>query len=61
MNQNIFTETDENNFRINLTNEKLDILNKIAKNCIRVDDAFSVNYGLRPSSEKLNLKKELKL
>jgi len=58
LNQNIFIETDENNFRINLTNEKLIVLNKIAECCIRVDDVFSVNYGLRPSSEKLNLKKE---
>jgi len=58
LDQKIFKETDENNFRINLTNEKIEVLNKIIRNCIRIDDAFSVNYGLRPSSEKLNLKKE---
>ncbi|MBK8680396.1 MAG: N-6 DNA methylase [Bacteroidetes bacterium] len=58
LNQKIFSDTDENNFRINLTNEKIKVLNNITKDCIRVDDAFSVNYGLRPSSEKLNLKKE---
>lgn len=58
LNQDIFLETDENNFRINLTNKKLTILNIIASNTTRVDDIFSVNYGLRPSSEKLNLKKE---
>ena len=56
--QNIFNETDENNFRINLTNEKIDILNKVKKDTFRIDDICSVNYGLRPSSEKLGLKKE---
>jgi hypothetical protein len=58
LDQNIFNETDENNFRINLTNRKIEILNKIKQNTIRVDNIFSVNYGLRPSSEKLGLKKE---
>ena len=58
LNQNIFNEIDENNFRISLTNEKLKILEKIKENAVRIDDIFSVNYGLRPSSEKLGLKKE---
>jgi len=56
--QSIFDNTDENNFRINLTNEKIKILEKIVQNSYRIDDICSVNYGLRPSSEKLNLKKE---
>ncbi|MDR2346126.1 MAG: Eco57I restriction-modification methylase domain-containing protein, partial [Planctomycetaceae bacterium] len=58
LDQNIFNETDENNFRINLTNRKIEILNKIKQNTIKADNIFSVNYGLRPSSEKLGLKKE---
>ncbi|MCB0516017.1 MAG: Eco57I restriction-modification methylase domain-containing protein [Bacteroidetes bacterium] len=56
--QNIFKETDSNNFRINLTKEKIDLLKKISSDTYRVDDICSVNYGLRPSSEKLGLKKE---
>ncbi|MCB0537537.1 MAG: N-6 DNA methylase [Bacteroidetes bacterium] len=58
LNQVIFSNTEENNFRINLTNEKIEILDKIQKDSIRVEEIFSVNYGLRPSSEKLGLKKE---
>tara|TARA_R110002073_G_scaffold327201_1_gene507662 strand:- start:242 stop:1240 length:999 start_codon:yes stop_codon:yes gene_type:complete len=58
INQNIFNDTDSNNFRINLTNDKIELLSKIEQNCLRVDDICSVNYGLRPSSEKLKLKKE---
>ncbi|MDD3066100.1 MAG: TaqI-like C-terminal specificity domain-containing protein [Endomicrobiaceae bacterium] len=56
--QNIFQNTEENNFRINLTTEKITLLGKIANNCLRVDNICSVNYGLRPSSEKLNRKKD---
>ncbi|MCX7929038.1 MAG: Eco57I restriction-modification methylase domain-containing protein, partial [Patescibacteria group bacterium] len=58
LNQEIFNSTDENNFRINLTNKKIAILKKIEKNSIRIEEICSVNYGLRPSSEKLGLKKE---
>jgi len=58
INQAVFNETDENNFRINLTEEKIEILKHIDNNSIRVEEICSVNYGLRPSSEKLNLKKE---
>lgn len=56
--QEIFNQTEENNFRINLTNEKIKTLKKIEQNCLKVYDICSVNYGLRPSSEKLDLKKE---
>ncbi|MBE7628580.1 Eco57I restriction-modification methylase domain-containing protein [Tenacibaculum piscium] len=56
--QDIFQNTDNNNFRINLTNDKISVLEKISKNTLRVDDICSVNYGLRPNSEKLKLKKE---
>jgi len=56
--QNIFEKTEENNFRINLTNEKIKILNKIKEHCLRVENICSVNYGLRPSSEKINRKKD---
>jgi hypothetical protein len=56
--QNIFKNTEENNFRINLTTDKIALLGKIANNCLRVDSICSVNYGLRPSSEKLNHKKD---
>jgi hypothetical protein len=58
LDQNIFNETEENNFRINLTNKKIEILRKISRNSIKVEDVCSVNYGLRPSSEKLGKKKE---
>ena len=58
INQDVFLKTDENNFRINLNNEKIEILKKIEQNTKRIDDICSVNYGIRPSSEKLNLKKE---
>jgi hypothetical protein len=58
LDQNIFNETEENNFRINLTNPKIEILSKISRKSIKVEDVCSVNYGLRPSSEKLGKKKE---
>jgi hypothetical protein len=58
LDQNIFSDTEENNFRINLTNKKIEILSKISRNSIKVEDICSVNYGLRPSSEKLGKKKE---
>lgn len=56
--QDIFNSTDQYNFRLNLTNDKLDLIAKIETNTFRVDDICSVNYGLRPSSEILKLKKE---
>ena len=56
--QNIFTTTEYNNFRINLTEEKMSILDKIDKKSIKLEEVCSVNYGLRPSSEILGLKKE---
>jgi len=56
--QKTFDETEENNFRINLTKEKITLLRKIESNTIVLYDICSVNYGLRPSSEKLGLKKE---
>ncbi|GEM55882.1 hypothetical protein B0A58_04400 [Flavobacterium branchiophilum NBRC 15030 = ATCC 35035] len=56
--QNIFNELEENNFRINLTLDKVNLINKLEIDTLRVDDICSVNYGLRPSSEKLGLKKE---
>lgn len=56
--QHTFQETEENNFRINLSKDKIILLKKIQKNTLQVFDICSVNYGLRPSSEKLNLKKE---
>lgn len=56
--QNIFNTTEYNNFRINLTEEKMSILDKIDKKSIKLEEVCSVNYGLRPSSEILGLKKE---
>jgi adenine-specific DNA-methyltransferase len=58
LDQKIFKELEENNFRLNLTEEKINILEKVSKLTLKVEDIFSVNYGLRPSSEKLGLKKE---
>lgn len=56
--QKTFDETEENNFRINLTKEKITLLKKIEYSTHPLYDICSVNYGLRPSSEKLGLKKE---
>ena len=56
--QSLFNETDENNFRISLTTEKTNVLSKIKDKCLLIEEICSVNYGLRPSSEKLGLKKE---
>lgn len=56
--QNVFKTTEYNNFRINLTEEKMSILDKIDEKSIKLEEICSVNYGLRPSSEILGLKKE---
>jgi adenine-specific DNA-methyltransferase len=48
--QKIFENTDQNNFRINLTVEKVVLLKKIESDTLRIDDICSVNYGLRPVS-----------
>lgn len=56
--QNIFNYTEENNFRINLNNAKIKLLQEIENNSLKLEEICSVNYGLRPSSEKLNLKKK---
>lgn len=56
--QSVFETTEQNNFRINLTTDKMNILSKIQSDCLKIEDICSVNYGLRPSSEKLGLKKE---
>ena len=56
--QKTFDETEEKNFRINLTKEKITLLKKIEYCTHPLYDICSVNYGLRPSSEKLGLKKE---
>jgi len=50
LSQEVFKSTDENNFRINLTNEKIKILGKIKQKFLQVYDICSVNYGLRPVS-----------
>lgn len=46
--QNTFSDTEENNFRINLTDEKLALLDVIKVNTIKIEEICSVNYGLRP-------------
>jgi len=48
INQEVFEKTEENNFRINLTKDKIKLLDKVKNGCLRVDDICSVNYGLRP-------------
>lgn len=58
LSQNIFLTTEENNFRINLTVDKINLLNHIRQDSLSVEEICSVNYGLRPSSEVLGLKKE---
>ncbi len=58
INQVVFNSTESNNFRINLTDYKLKLISKIEKESLTVEEVFSVNYGLRPSSEKLDLKKD---
>ena len=56
--QKTFDETEDNNFRINLTQQKIELLEKIRKETVQLYDICSVNYGLRPSSETLGLKKD---
>jgi hypothetical protein len=56
--QSVFLTTEDNNYRINLSVDKTKCLSKIKKNCLNLSDICSVNYGLRPSSEILGLKKE---
>jgi hypothetical protein len=53
-----FNNIEDNNFRINLTNQKIKVLEKIKHNTVRVEDIMSVNYGLRPTGEKLGKKKD---
>ena len=55
--QSIFTKTQENNFRITLNNEKIQLLEKIKNNTYRLEDICSVNYGLRPSGKNNNFVK----
>lgn len=52
LNQNIFKETEENNFRLNLNVEKINLLDKIKKNTLRLEDICSLNYGLRACGKK---------
>lgn len=49
--QAIFNSTEENNFRINLTSNKIKILSKIKEGSILLEEICSVNYGLRPSGK----------
>jgi len=49
--QTIFNELEENNFRINLTDSKIEVLNKIKADTLKIEDICSVNYGLRPVSK----------
>ena len=56
--QVVFSDTEENNFRINLTTDKMKCLSRIVSNSFKLSDIVSVNYGLRPSSEVLGMKKE---
>lgn len=53
--QSIFNDTDENNFRINLTKEKIQIIEKIKNDSIKLENICSVNYWLRPSSKDWKL------
>jgi len=55
--QSLFNSSENKNFRINLTDQKLAILKKIDSNCLSLDTICSVNYGLRQSSEILGLGK----
>lgn len=48
INQSIFSSTESFNFRINLTDYKIKLLEKIKKDTVEIQDIFSVNYGLRP-------------
>jgi adenine-specific DNA-methyltransferase len=59
LDQNIFNNTDQNNFRINLTYEKIKILNKIAAGSLKIEEIFSVNYGLRPIPINKSLTKDI--
>ena len=49
--QKTFDDTEENNFRINLTKDKIALINKLKKQTLPLYDICSVNYGLRPISK----------
>lgn len=53
--QKIFYDTDENNFRINLTNIKINLLEKIKDNTLKLEEICSVNYWARVSSKDWSL------
>lgn len=56
--QNVFKETDQNNFRINLTEEKIKILEKIKEWNLLLEDICSINYWARVSSKDWSLWKD---
>jgi adenine-specific DNA-methyltransferase len=49
--QKTFDETEDNNFRINLTKEKITLVKKIKNSTLPLYEICSVNYGLRPVSK----------
>jgi len=58
MNQDIFTKTNNLNFRITLTPEKIILLDKIQGEHHALEEVCSVNYGLRPSGKTDGSKKK---
>ena len=58
MSQQIFSELDKFNFRITLTPEKIQLLDKIRGQHLVLEDFCSINYGLRPSGKLDGAKKK---
>lgn len=58
MSQQIFSELDRFNFRITLTPQKIQLLNKIRGKHLVLEDFCSINYGLRPSGKLDGAKKK---
>lgn len=54
----MINQSEEKNFRINLTDKKIKLIEKIKSQSIRLDEICYINYGLRGNSEKLNVGKD---
>lgn len=54
----LIKQIEENNFRINLTEDIMEIINHINFQSLRLDEICYINYGLRGNSEKLKVGKD---
>lgn len=58
--QNVFNNTAGNRFNIYLTNEKIDLLNKIKENCVKMGDIAETLQGIIVGNEKKYVSKDKK-